>query len=250
MNLVCVVTGATGGIGSKVVSKYLEGGYIVVMLDVCQDKLNDKIQKLSSYKDQIDGFAVDITQEDAVIEVIDKIIQKHNRIDVLVNCAGICGKYSETVDYSFDNFKRIYNVNVFGTFLMMQKVLPTMMKQHSGSIVNFGSVSGMRGYTCEVGYGSSKWAVIGMTENVANEYGKYGIRVNSVSPGWVNTEMMKATLDDYKDIDKEKKITIGTFNRPAEPEEIADAVYFLSSKEAKYITGSNLVVDGGMLLGS
>ena len=89
-----------------------------------------------------------------------------------------------------------------------------------------------------------------MTENVANEYGKYGIRVNSVSPGWVNTEMMKATLDDYKDIDKEKKITIGTFNRPAEPEEIADAVYFLSSKEAKYITGSNLVVDGGMLLGS
>ena len=106
----------------------------------------------------------------------------------------------------------------------------------------------MRGYTLEVGYGSSKWAVIGMTQNVANEYGGRGIRVNSVSPGWVDTAMMHQTLDNYKDLGEKGEIHLGPSGRAARPQEIADAVYFLSSPEASHINGANLVVDGGMLV--
>ena len=110
----------------------------------------------------------------------------------------------------------------------------------------------MRGYEYEIGYGSSKWAVIGMTKNAATEYGKYGIRVNSVSPGWVNTGMMKKTLENYRELgdqNNECTVTLGPLNRPAEPAEIARAVFFLTSDDASYITGENLVVDGGMLAG-
>ena len=141
---------------------------------------------------------------------------------------------------------------MFGTFLMMQNILPAMIEQRRGAIVNFGSVSGMRGYTYEIGYGSSKWAVIGMTQNAANEYGRYGIRINCVSPGWVNTGMMKNTLENYRRLgikNCEENICLGTLGYPAEPEDIADAVYFLCSDEARHMTGAILVVDGGMLLG-
>ena len=89
-------------------------------------------------------------------------------IHILVNTAAIVGKYNKTIDYGFDNFKKIYSINVFGTFLLMSNILPIMVEQKSGSIVNFGSVSGMTGYTFEIGYGSSKWAVIGMTKNAVS----------------------------------------------------------------------------------
>ena len=131
---------------------------------------------------------------------------------------------------------------------MMEHVLPIMKKQGKGSIVNFGSVSGMTGYTYEIGYGSSKWAIIGMTKNVANEYGQFGIRANSVSPGWVNTNMFRKSVEDYKNF-SDSQVTLGPLGRPAEPEEIANVVYFLSSDEASYVNGSNVLADGGMMLG-
>ena len=117
---------------------------------------------------RIDYFVLDISSEDQVKAVAAKIREKHGRVDALVNTAAIVGKYNKTIDYGFDNFKKIYSINVFGTFLLMSNILPIMVEQKSGSIVNFGSVSGMTGYTFEIGYGSSKWAVIGMTKNVAN----------------------------------------------------------------------------------
>ena len=142
-------------------------------------------------------------------------------------------------------------MNVFGSFLMIKHCLPYLLETGNGSIVNFGSVSGMMGYSYEVGYGSSKWAVIGMTKNVANEYGGQGVRCNCISPGWVESEMMDKTLQNYRDIgmeDAESKLTFGSIHRPARPEEIADAVSFLCSDQAKYINGVNLAVDGGMTI--
>lgn len=236
MKKTCIVTGANGEIGKKIVKKFSDNNYDVISIDVCKQNNCDKA-----------FYCCDITSEENVLDVINSISKKYKKIDVLVNTAGICGKYNTTVNYSFDNFKKIYEVNVFGTFLMIKNILPLMIKENHGSIINFGSVSGMRGYNYEIGYGSSKWAVIGMTKNVANEYGKYGIRVNSISPGWVETDMMKKTLNDYNSLNK-NEINLGPFNRAASPEEIANAVYFLCSDEASYITGHNLVVDGGMLL--
>ncbi len=201
---VCVVSGAAGGIGAAVVKKFYDNGYKVIMLDINEEALQKSIEEEKYEAGRIDYFVLDISSEDQVKAVAAKIREKHGRVDALVNTAAIVGKYNKTIDYGFDNFKKIYSINVFGTFLLMSNILPIMVEQKSGSIVNFGSVSGMTGYTFEIGYGSSKWAVIGMTKNVANEYCEYGIRANSVSPGWVNTKMFRDTADDYGNFDDSK----------------------------------------------
>ena len=107
----------------------------------------------------------------------------------------------------------------------------------------------MTGYTWEIGYGSSKWAVIGMTKNVANEYGGMGIRANSVSPGWVDTNMLKVSLDDFEAITGAADITLGPMGRVATPAEIANGVYWLCTDDASYVNSTNLLIDGGMMLG-
>lgn len=253
---VCIVTGASGGIGRTIVKKFYDNGYSVVLLDLVKDKLDELASSLGLPIEEAAPqrclvLEADISDEHSVENAIKATMECFGHIDALVNTAGIVGRYSLSEDYTFANFKRIYEVNVFGTFLAMQKVLPIMRAQGKGSIVNFGSVSGMRGYAYEIGYGSSKWAVIGMTENVASEYGQFGVRANSVSPGWVDTQMMKQTVDNYHELEGENNdttVTLGPLGCAAKPEEIADAVYFLSNKEAAHITGANLVVDGGMLV--
>ena len=250
-NKVCIVTGASGGIGSRIVEKFLAENYNVVMVDLNSEKIEEAVEKNRFDRNRVMVCAMDITNENAVESGIQDIVSRYGRIDALVNAAGICGSYDRIVEYSFENFKKVYEVNVFGTFLMIQNVVPVMIKAAKGSIVNFGSVSGMRGYSFEIGYGSSKWAVIGMSETVANEYGSEGIRCNCVSPGWVNTCMMEKTIENYRKLgieDPENWITYGSIRRPAEPEEIANAVYFLCCDQSSYINGANIVVDGGMTI--
>lgn len=243
---VCVITGASGGIGKEVVKKYYKNGYSVVMLDIKEEALKKVIESENLSEDRVSCLTLDVSSQQQVIDTIAKIKETQGRIDVLVNTAGIIGKYDETIDYTFENFKRIYEINVFGTFLMMKYTLPVMLAQGKGAIVNFGSCSGMTGYTSEIGYGSSKWAVIGMTKNVANEYARKGIRANSISPGWVNTDMLKQTLEEYKETGD--TVNFGCVGRPGEPSEMADAVYYLSSDEASFVNGINLLVDGGKML--
>ena len=249
---ICVVTGASGGIGSCLVKKFAAAGSHVVMIGMAEAELEKTAETAGLPAERFSCYEADISDEEQVKTMVSRLRDRFGRADVLVNAAGIVGQYAETIDYSFANFRRIYEVNVFGTFLMMQNILPLMIEQRKGAIVNFGSVSGMRGYAYEIGYGSSKWAVIGMTQNAANEYGRYGIRINCVSPSWVNTGMMQATLESYRRLGMEgceDSICLGALGRPARPEDIANAVYFLCSDEACHITGANLVVDGGMLLG-
>lgn len=245
---VCVVTGASGGIGSAIVKKFYDSGYDVAMLDINAGALEKVVGREGFDPARVSSHILDVSDEQQVKDTVAEILNARGRIDALVNTAAIIGKYNPTIDYSFENFKRIYEINVFGTFLMMEHILPIMKNQGKGSIVNFGSVSGMTGYTYEIGYGSSKWAIIGMTKNVANEYGQFGIRANSVSPGWVNTDMFRASVEDYKNF-SDSQVTLGPLGRPAEPDEIANVVYFLSSDEASYVNGSNVLADGGMMLG-
>ncbi len=247
---VCLITGACGGIGQCIVKRFLKEGCHVAMIDLNEDRLDSTVREEGYDPADVGIYAIDITDEDAVREGVERIWRENGRIDVLVNTAGICGTYGMALDYDFANFRKIYEVNVFGTFLMMKYCLPYLIKQ-KGSIINFGSVSGIQGYKYEVGYGSSKAAVIEMTRNIANEYGCDGVRCNSVSPGWVNTSMMARTIENYHRIgvkDAENCICLGSIGRSAEPEEIANVVYFLSSEEASYINGANLVVDGGMTI--
>lgn len=247
---VVVVTGASGGIGRQVVKKFLDNGYFACMLDIAEEPLKKTVEEMGFDPSKVGYYVVDISSEDQVRDTIAKIVSDCGRIDALVNTAGICGKYAPTIEYTLDNFRRIYEINVFGTFLMMKYTLPQMVEQKKGAIVNFGSVSGMTGYTWEIGYGSSKWAVIGMTKNVANEYAEFGIRANSVSPGWVDTNMLKKSLEDYNEITGgHADITLGPMGRTAKPVEIANGVYWLCTDDASYVNSTNLLIDGGMMLG-
>lgn len=246
---VVVVTGAGGGIGKQVVKKFYDNGYFICMLDLKEEFCEKGAEALGLDKDRVNFYGLDISSEEEVKATIAKITADCGRVDALVNTAGICGKYDTTIDYTFENFKRIYEINVYGTFLMMKYTLPIMKEQGKGAIVNFGSVSGMTGYTLEIGYGSSKWAVIGMTKNVANEYAEFGIRANSVSPGWVDTGMLAQSLEDYKALTGQADITLGPMGRVAEPSEIANGVYWLCTDDASYVNSTNLLIDGGMMLG-
>lgn len=249
---VAVVTGAGGDMGRAIVKKFTDNGAKAVLMDIREDAARRSVELLGL--DEEHGFVVtvDVASEDSVKAAVQKVMDKYGRIDCLVNLAGIEGpNNSRTEEYDFKMAKKVFEINVYGTFLMMQNVLPVMQAQKSGAIVNFGSVSGMFGYAGEIAYGASKAAVIHMTKNAANENGGNGVRVNAISPGWVNTEMFRRILEQYKETFENPldNVTLGPMNRPGEPMEMANVVVFLCSDEASYVNGSNFLVDGGMTLG-
>ena len=250
-NKVVVLTGAAGGIGSEMVRRFAALGASTALLDVSMEALEKTIERLGLEPGRTFAGAVDVSDETSVKTVIADIIKRFGHIDVLINAAGIPGPSARTEDYSFADFKKVYSVNVFGTYLMMQNVLPLMQARHSGVILNFGSVSGMRGYPYEIAYGSSKAAIIHLTKNAANENGGNGVRINAISPGWVQTNMMRTIVESYKDVGiahGADYVTLGPMGRPAFPEEIANVAVFMCSDEAHYVNGSNFLVDGGMTL--
>ena len=249
---VVVVTGAGGGMGTAVIQKFTDQGARAALLDIDASLSRRTVEKLHLDDQHALCLGVDVSSEEDVKAAVAKIMEHYGRIDILVNIAGVAGPSARTEDYAFSEAKRVFEINVYGTFLMMQNVLPVMQAQKSGAIVNLGSVSGMFGYPFEIAYGASKAAVIQMTKNAANENGGNGVRVNAISPGWVNTNMMKSILASYKDVGFENSadnVTLGSMNRPGEPEEMASAIVFLCSDEASYINGTNFLVDGGMTLG-
>ena len=249
---VAIVTGAGGDMGRAIVKKFTDNGAKAVLMDIREDAAKRSVELLGL--DDEHGFivTVDVASEDSVKAAVQKVMDKYGRIDCLVNLAGIEGpNNSRTEEYDFKMAKKVFEINVYGTFLMMQNVLPIMQAQKSGAIVNFGSVSGMFGYAGEISYGASKAAIIQMTKNAANENGGNGVRVNAISPGWVNTEMFRRILEQYKETYENPldNVTLGPMNRPGEPMEMANVVVFLCSDEASYVNGSNFLVDGGMTLG-
>ena len=249
---VAIVTGAGGDMGRAIVKKFTDNGAKAVLMDIREEAARRSVALLGL--DEEHGFVVtvDVASEDSVKAAVQKVMDKYGRIDCLVNLAGIEGpNNSRTEEYDFKMAKKVFEINVYGTFLMMQNVLPVMQAQKSGAIVNFGSVSGMFGYAGEIAYGASKAAVIHMTKNAANENGGNGVRVNAISPGWVNTEMFRRILEQYRETFENPldNVTLGPMNRPGEPMEMANVVVFLCSDEASYVNGSNFLVDGGMTLG-
>ncbi len=251
-NQVVVLTGASGGIGSAMAKKFTDLGAKVALLDIALDRVENLAKKLELGPDRAYCAAVDVADESSVKTVVAGIVNHFGRIDVLVNAAGIPGPSARVENYSCADAKKVLDVNLLGTFLMMHTVLPIMQAQKHGAILNFGSVSGMVGYPFESAYGASKAAIIHLTKNAASENGGNGVRINAISPGWVNTNMMATILESYKDVGfakSEDNITLGPMGRPGTPEEMAHVAAFICSDEASYVNGSNFLVDGGMTLG-
>ncbi len=249
---VAVVTGAGGEMGRAIVRRFADGGARVVLLDIREDAVAGAARDLGLEEGSFLCAAADVSDPDSVAGAISRITEEFGRIDFLVNLAGIEGpNNSRTEEYDVRLAEKVFSVNAMGTLLMMRAVLPVMQAQRYGAVVNFGSVSGMFGYQGEIAYGASKAAIIQMTKNAANENGGNGVRVNSVSPGWVNTAMFRRILKQYESTydDPMENVTFGPMGRPAEPDEIAGIVVFLCSDEASYVNGSNWLADGGMTLG-
>ena len=249
---VAVVTGAGSDMGAAIVKKFTDDGANAVLIGVHEETIRKTYDDLGLDGSRAVCIEADVSDEAAVKAAVKQAIDKFGRIDYLVNLAGIEGpNNSRTEEYDYAMARRVFDVNVWGTFLMMQNCLPVMQAQGSGAIVNFGSVSGMFGYAGEIAYGASKAAVIHMTKNAANENGGNGVRVNCISPGWVNTKMFRRILDQYRETfdDPLDNVTLGPLGRPAEPMEMANIVAFLCSDEASYVNGSNWLADGGMTLG-
>ncbi len=249
MNVV-VVTGAANGIGEAVARLFSTKGYAVVMLDVSDrgSKVRDEIKAAGG---DCAFWQCDVANEKEVESSVEKVMQMHGRIDVLNNNAGIV-LVRPLDEILWEEYQRVVNVNLGGIFLLCKHVIPIMKQQKSGSIVNMGSVSGHVGQIDHSLYGATKGAVIALTRALAWELAPWNIRVNSVSPGSVDTPMLRSDIriesaKTGKSFEEVKKLREAeqAFKRWADPSEIAESIYFLASDSASFITGSDLLVDCG-----
>ena len=242
MNKVVLITGGSRGIGKATATQYAKNGYNVV-INYVNDTLSATTLKQeleNNYNIEVLVIKCDISNEVEVRNMVEEVINKFSKIDVLVNNAGIA---IDTIfdDKNKENFMKILEVNLIGTFLVSKEVGKYMMNLKSGSIINISSTNGIDTiYPESLDYDASKAGVISLTKNLAKEYAPF-IRVNTVAPGWVMTDMNK-NLDKDFILEEENKILLGRF---ADPSEIAKVIYFLSTENASYINGSVIRVDGG-----
>jgi NAD(P)-dependent dehydrogenase (short-subunit alcohol dehydrogenase family) len=237
---VALVTGAARGIGLATATRFLEDGWHVAMLDILGDTLRSAVDALGR-ADATLALEADVSDVSAVQAAVKQARQRFGRIDALVNNAGIA-VFKPMLDVTLEEWQRVLAVNLTGPFLMTQAVAPIMRDQGGGAIVNIASISGLRASTLRVAYGTSKAGLAHLTKQQAAELGEYGIRVNAVAPGPVDTAMAKAVHTPAIRADYHDHIPL---NRYGLERELANAICFLCGNQASYITGQVLAVDGG-----
>ncbi|NUU26160.1 MAG: glucose 1-dehydrogenase [Streptomycetaceae bacterium] len=239
---VAVITGAARGQGEAEARLFVARGAKVVLTDLLEEE-GEKVA--ADLGDNARFVRHDVSSPEDWARVVATALDAFGRIDVLVNNAAIY--WTKPFEHeTVEGLDRIFKVNFQGVFLGMQAVLPAMKAQRSGSIVNISSQSGLEGLPSHAAYGATKWAVRGLSKTVALEVGEYGVRVNAVYPGVIDTPMIAKVGVERG----EGKFPAVPLRRVAAPEEVAEAVAFLASDASSYMTGSELVVDGGMMAGS
>ena len=246
---VAIVTGGAGGLGKETAKLFLQEGAKVLIVDLFDEPLLKTKEELSKYG-EITTAKADVSQESDTINYVKTAVDHWGKIDVFFNNAGIEGKITSFVETTVENFDQVMNVNVRGVFLGLKHVLPVMMAQKSGSIINTSSVAGFMGWYGITPYVASKHAVIGLTKNAALEAASANVRVNSIHPAPVNTRMMRSLEAGLSPGEAEaakeaitKEIPIGRYG---EAIDVAKLVLFLASDDSTFITGSQYRIDGGI----
>jgi len=239
---VAMVTGSSRGIGNAVAKKYLEEGAKVVLIDRDEESVQKSVEDMKQYGDAV-GYAMDVTDRARVQVVFETVVKEHGTLDILVNNAGIT-QDAQLYKMSEDQWDAVINVNLKGVFNCAQEAVKIMREKKTGSIINISSVVGLYGNFGQVNYAATKSGVIGMTKSIAKEVGRKNVTVNAVAPGFIMTEMTAKMPDKVLDMMKEK----APLGRLGQPEDIANACLFLASEESRFVTGTVLSVDGGVVL--
>jgi len=243
---VILITGAARGIGRVATLLFAQEGARLALVDIDEDGGHNVLAEVQAQGGDASFFKVDITKSGQVKQAVEAILAQFGRVDVLYNNAAInhFGKVSDVLEEDWD---RVMAVNVKGTFLTCKSVIPVMVDQGGGVIINTGSAASLVGLKNLAAYTASKGAVLQLTRNMALDYAKDGIRVNAICPGVTATEMTEQIIND----DRDPKAARERFDRViprgsiAEPIEIANVALFLASDESSYITGAAIPVDGG-----
>ena len=243
---VAIITGASSGIGRATAIALAKDGVRVV---IAARRANESKETLQLVKEAGgDGIFIktDVAREDEVKKLVELTVEKYGKFDYAFNNAGIEEMHTSFVDQTSAVFDNIMNINVKGIWLSMKYEIPQMLKNGGGSIVNTSSVAGVIGFAQMPIYSASKHAVLGLTKSSALEYAKSGIRINAVAPGGVETDMYERTVGDNKQF-FQTLIAMHPIGRIGKPEEIANAVVWLLSDKASFVTGHTLLVDGGLV---
>jgi 3alpha(or 20beta)-hydroxysteroid dehydrogenase len=236
---VAIITGGGRGQGAAEAKLFAAEGARVIITDVLAEAG-------AAVARETDGRFIehDVRSEEAWRQVVEQVLKECSRIDVLVNNAGIyrSGSLAST---TLADYREVIEINQFGVFLGMQAVAPAMIEQQSGSIVNISSIAGMLGTPRSIAYGASKWAVRGMTKAAGLELARHGVRVNSIHPGMIDTDMMTEVTGGDSERFSRIEATV-PMKRVAAPEEVARLALFLASDESSYCTASEFVVDAGV----
>ena len=241
---VAFVTGASQGIGRTCALRLAKEGAAVAAAARNQEKLNELVNEITTAGGKAAAFPLDVADEEQVKTAIKAAIAQFGKIDVLVNNAGI------TRDQLVIRMKRadwdaVLQTNLTSAYLCIQQIIPNMLKQRWGRIINITSVFGQMGQAGQANYSASKAGLIGLTMAIAREVGSRNITCNAIAPGFIETPMTEVLTDEFKQ-NAVKQIPLG---RVGTTEDVASAVAFLASDEASYITGHTLSVNGGMLMG-
>ena len=240
---VAVITGAGAGIGKAIAMAFARQGCDIAVCDVMEQAAQQTVSEIEAVGRKAAAYIVDVTDEEAVKETMDKIIDNFNQINILVNNAGIT-RDGLLVRMSYADWQMVLNVNLNGSFIFSRAASRYMMKQRSGSIVSIASIIGLIGNAGQANYSASKAGVIGLTKSLAKELASRGVRANAIAPGFIKTAM----TDKLNQSQVEAMLSKIPMKSLGTPEDVARAALFLASDQSAYITGQVLVVDGGMVM--
>jgi NAD(P)-dependent dehydrogenase (short-subunit alcohol dehydrogenase family) len=245
---VVVVTGGGSGIGKATALQFASEGASVVIGNRNESKGREVVKEINDAGGNASFIQTDVTKESDVKALVDHAVSKYGKLDAAFNNAGTEGDTATIVEDTEKNFNRIFDVNIKGLWLSMKYEIEYMLNHGGGSIVNTASIAGLIGFPQHGMYTASKHAVLGLTKSAALEYGAQGIRINAVSPGTIQTEMLDrfaGETEEEQQKTKEYLMSKNPIGRIGEPKEIAGAVLWLCSEEASFMLGQSVTVDGG-----
>ncbi len=237
---VALITGGASGIGAGIAKRFTQEGALVALCDIDMDS---GINTATEIGKKVKFFQLDISSEEQVNDTVEAIVKEFNKVDILINNAGITSDRL-LLRMTKQDWQKVIDINLTGTFLVTRAVIKHMVKQRSGRIINIASVIGMIGNAGQSNYAASKAGIIGFTKSCAKELAARNILVNALAPGFIETKMTEMLPEDVKQAYL-KMIPLARFGQP---DDVANLALFLSSDQSSYITGQVICLDGGMAM--